>query len=134
MRQIIEKHCEHGIDLYFLFIDYQKAFDSINRNALIQTIEQLDIPKKLIELIKMTLNQTRAKVRIRNRMGEVFHYNMGVKQGDGLSTVLFNIALHGTISKIGKRGSIFTKSSQICAYADDVIIIARTEKDLKMSI
>jgi hypothetical protein len=26
MRQIIEKHYEHGIDLYFLFIDYQKHF------------------------------------------------------------------------------------------------------------
>jgi hypothetical protein len=64
MRQITEKHYEHGIDLYFLFIDYQKAFDSINRNALIKIMEQFDIPKKLINLTKMTLNQTRIKVKI----------------------------------------------------------------------
>jgi hypothetical protein len=48
--------------------------------------------------------------------------------------MLFNIASHGAISKIDKRGSIFTKSSQICAYADDVTIITRTEKDLKKSV
>jgi hypothetical protein len=72
MRQIIEKHYEHGINLYFFFIDYQKAFDSINRNALIQIMEQLDILKKLINLTKITLNQTRIKVKIGNRMGEAF--------------------------------------------------------------
>jgi hypothetical protein len=90
-------------------------------------MEQLDIPKKLINLTKMTLNQTRIKVKTGNRMGEAFQYNKGVKQGGGLSTTLFNIALHGAISKIDKRGQIFTKSSQIC----EVTIIARTEKDLK---
>jgi hypothetical protein len=77
MRQIIEKHYEHGIDLHFLFTYYQKAFDNINRNALIQTMEQLDIPKKLINLTKMTLNQTRTKVKFGNRMGDVFQYLCG---------------------------------------------------------
>jgi hypothetical protein len=39
--------------------------------------------------------------------------------------------LHTAIEKVDKRGTIFTKVSQICAYADDVTVLAKTEKELK---
>jgi len=56
------------------------------------------------------------------------YYNAGVRQGDGLSTNLFNLALHHGVQKIDQKGTIFTKLSQICAYADDIVIVARTRK------
>jgi len=38
------------------------------------------------------------------------------------------LALHYGVQKIDHRGTIFTKLSQICAYADDIVIVARTQK------
>jgi sorting nexin-29 len=35
------------------------------------------------------------------------------------------------MEKVDKRGTIFIKLSQICAYADDVTILVKTEKKLK---
>jgi hypothetical protein len=35
------------------------------------------------------------------------------------------------MKKVDKRGTIFTKISQTCVYADDVTILAKTEKELK---
>ena len=71
----------------------------------------------------MTMKDTKAKVKIYDKICAVFNFNNGVKQEDGLSAILFNIALHSAVNKINKRGTIFMKSSQICAYTDDIAIV-----------
>ena len=45
-------------------------------------------------------------------------------------TTVFNLASHDGVQKIDQRGTIVTKLSQICAYADGILIIARTQKKL----
>jgi hypothetical protein len=39
-------------------------------------------------------------------------------------------SLHYGVQKIDQRGTLFTKLSQICAYADEILIVARTQKKL----
>jgi hypothetical protein len=94
-------------------------------------MHEMGIPTKLINLTTMTLHETYANVKLGNETREKFRYYSGVKQGNGLSTTLFNITLHATIKKVDKRGNIFTKLSQICAYADDVTIMTRTKNGLQ---
>jgi sorting nexin-29 len=62
-------------------------------------------------------------MKIDNKLRTKFGFNAGVKQGDGLSAILFIVALHSVIKTIEQKRKIFTKSSQICAYADDIVII-----------
>jgi hypothetical protein len=52
----------------------------------------------------------------------------GLRQGDALAFLLFNIALEKVIREAGvqTRGTIFYKSVQILAYADDVDIVGRS--------
>jgi hypothetical protein len=59
-----------------------------------------------------------------------FKFNKGLKQLDNLSTTLFLLSLHTPAMKTDKRATIYNKSSQICAYADDTAIIARTKRKL----
>ena len=69
---------------------------------------------------------TTARVKVTNKLSNSFTFNAGVRQGDGLSTIPF---IHG-VQKTDQRGTIFTKLSQICAYADDIVIVTRTQKKL----
>ena len=86
IRQLIKKHFEHDSDLYMLFVDYKQAFNSINRTMLLAIMNKTGIPHKLTKLVGMTMKNSNAKVKIGNKLTEIFGINTGVKQGDGLST------------------------------------------------
>jgi selenocysteine-specific translation elongation factor len=70
---MIEKHNEHGLDLHMLFIDFKQAFDSINRERLFAATDKMGIPEKLIRLTRMTMCQTKARVKIDNQIGALLN-------------------------------------------------------------
>ena len=53
IRQMKEKNWEHGFDLHMLFIDFEQAFDSVNRRQLSAAMEEVGVPQKLIKLQKL---------------------------------------------------------------------------------
>lgn len=93
LRQILEKCYEKNIDIHCLFIDFKQAFDSVNRTKLEDAKTTKGIPTKLIRLIKMTYMDYKGRVNVQNKMSEPFKINTGLKQGDALSILLFNLAL-----------------------------------------
>jgi sorting nexin-29 len=113
-----------------LFIDFKQAFDNVNRRKLPEVMNAMGISQKLVRLIEMAMKGTKAAVKINNRKTKTFGCNTGVKQGDGLSPTLFIIALHNVIKEVDQRGTVFNKLSQVCAYADDVVLITRTKQTL----
>ena len=63
IRQILEKKWEYNKDVCQLFIDFEKAYDSIKREFLYDIIIKLGVPKKLVRLIKICLDGTQSRVR-----------------------------------------------------------------------
>jgi hypothetical protein len=67
-------------------------------------MEELNIPQKLIALVKATM----CRVKIQNRFSEPINVKNGVRQGDALTCVLFHIALEKAIREaaVNIRGTI----------------------------
>jgi len=110
-----------------LFIDYQQAFDSLNRSAIIITLINNGVPDKIVNLIDMTLKNAIVKIKIGGSISDLFNIDSGVRRRDALSVILLNIVLYEAVKHMIRTGSIINKSWQICAYAHDIVIIARTE-------
>jgi hypothetical protein len=53
-----------------------------------------------------------------------------VKQGDALSSILFDLVSEAILQKMNATGHIGTKSTHILAYADDVTIMSRSKNAL----
>jgi sorting nexin-29 len=125
LRMILDKFREYNLQTHHLFIDFKAAYDSVKRNELWQIMLEHGFPAKLIRLIRATLDGSKSSVRIADEVSTSFVTLDGLKQGDALSNLLFNIALEGAIRRSGvqRNGTIITRSHMLLGFADDIDII-----------
>ena len=76
----------------------------------------------------MMLTNSCSCVKVGKDLSEAFDTVRGFRQGDCLSCDLFSFILESVLQKadVHRIGTIFNKSAQLLAYADDIDIIERT--------
>jgi hypothetical protein len=70
------------------------------------------------------------KVNVNNSYSEWFQMKTGVRQGDPLLALLFSVVLNTVMDNLEVWGNIITRLKQICAYADNIVILGRTKQIL----
>ena len=128
MRQILEKTFEYNVDTYYIFIDFKAAYDSVQKAGLFTALNYFRVPAKLIRMISATIINATCSVKVMGQTSSSFQPEQGLKQGDALSCLLFNMVLEYAVRKanVQTTGTIFNKSTQLIAYADDIAIVSRS--------
>ena len=90
-------------------------------------MHEYGFPDKLTRLIKATTYREMCYVRISGVFADPFESHRGLRQDDGLSCAVFNIALEVTVRRAGidTEGTILTKSVQLFGFANDIVMIAK---------
>ena len=133
--------------LYCCFVDYKKAFDTINRSTLWSKMLASGILGKLFDIIKNMYEKAKSSVALTaEKQSDFFTCNIGVRQGENLSPLLFSIYLHDLKSFISQKcnGLKDIENLQkehlheeivtffklyILLYADDKVILAENPND-----
>ena len=82
---IIEKMREFQINIYFCFIDYARAFDSVDHNKLWKILKEMGLPDHLTCFLRNLYAGHEAAVTTGHGTTDWFQIGKGVRQGCILS-------------------------------------------------
>ena len=88
---IIKKTREFQKIIYFRFIDYTKAFDSVDHNKLWKILQEMGMPDHPTCHLRNQYAGHKTTVRTGHRTIDWFQIGKGVRQGCILSPCLFNL-------------------------------------------
>ena len=89
------------IPLYVCFIDFTKAYNSVDRTLLWTVLARFDVPQNMISVIRQFHDGIRACLRLDDRVcSGWFAIEQGLRHGCVLAPLLFNIFLAAVIKNV----------------------------------
>ena len=93
LRRLVEGIKAKHLPAVLTFVDFKKAFDSINRKKMLDILKAYGIPHIIVASIGLLYKDTTTRVRTPDGVTDSFSIQAGVLQGDTLAPYLFIISL-----------------------------------------
>ena len=120
LNSIIDIYLQKRKRVYCAFIDYKKAFDLVDRSSLWSKLISHGINGKLMSVIFNLYHHAKSCVRANGKMSDYFTCNVGVRQGENLSPLLFAIYLNDFESYVSRHyKGLDTLSDDITYHLSD---------------
>ena len=132
----MEQSIEWNSPLYVNFVDYEKAFDSLDRETLWKLLRHYGVPVKFVNLIRNSYEGLSCRVVHEGQLTEKFEVKTGVRQGCLLSPFLFILAIDWIMRAVTnqKRNGIqWTLWSQLddLDFADDLALLSHNHQQMQ---
>ena len=125
--------------LFMCFVDFQKAYDSVRRDLLVKRLACLGVSGAMLRAIVCMYCSVPVCARQQGAVSEPFQSNVGVKQGDPLSPLLFGLFVdeieqhlcqHIPHSGVELNGRL----CRMLLYADDIVLFATRASHLQQQL
>ena len=134
---IIHRQLLRRKKLYVAYVDFHKAFDTVNRSTLWKILERNGVRGQMINILKSMYSSVRCRVRCSEGLSDPIDCLMGLKQGCKASSILFLYMIDEIakeMKKCGKHGVQLMPDSTIIymlMFADDIALLSDTVPGLQ---
>ena len=129
---------QKGGKLYACFIDLRKAFDTVWHNGLFHKLGASGVDGNFLQVLVNIYRSTRCSVKIGSKLTQPFKCEKGVRQGDPLSPLLFNIYINGVFDALREADcdpvNLGGDPINALAYADDLVLLSRSKIGLQRAL
>ena len=136
LRIILEQSLEWNSPLYVNFIDYEKAFDSVDRQTIWKLLRHYGVPAKITNIIRNSYEGMTCRVVHGQHLTDAFQVRTGVRQGCLLSPFLFLLAITWVMKtstsqkRNGIQWTVWTQLDDL-DFADDLAILSHTLQQIQ---
>lgn len=134
IRTLIEKCTEYNVPLHVAFVDFQKAFDSVEIWAVLESLENARIDSRYTNIIKNIYENASIQIKLDEKTKtNPIKLQRGVRQGDTISPKLFTLVLEDIFKKLKwdtKGVNIDGVYLNHLRFADDIALIANNLQEL----
>ena len=117
LRRIMKGFKEYQLPLNVTFVDFKKAFDSINKTTMFSVLRHYGIPETTVNAIQVLYNSSSAVI-VDGSISDPFDITKGVLQGDVLAPFLFIILVDYLLGKAsGNDSGVVTCPRQSGIYS-----------------
>ena len=112
------------VQTFCAFIDFQKAFDYVDREFLLYELRQIGVTGKFFFAVKALYRDTKSCVK-------------GVRQGDSMSPTLFSLFINDLATDVKDLVlgvKVGGQDIYILLYADDIVLISPTAENLQQML
>ena len=118
--------------LYLAMIDFSKAYDSVDRRKMIETMKEYNVNIRIIEMIVQMYSRDSTTIKL-GGLEEKVRVTNGIRQGCCISTLLFKLVTFKIIEELrnkGERYQVDRYDGNSIWLADDSTLIAGNIKDM----
>lgn len=133
VRQILQKFREYNKIYYIGFVDFNKAFDTLEHRFIWDALKRQGVHAKYIRILKNVYTNSTAQVKLES-IGEEFPVERGVRQGDPISPKIFSAVLEMIFRNLdwtNKGLNINGENLSHLRFADDLILFSENPKTLE---
>ena len=128
VKRIVEAACSSQEPVFLVFLDWEKAFDRVRQDKLLEALERLEVDQKMIKAIQSLYNKPQFAVNIGGKKSEWKTQTRGIRQGCPLSPYLFVLLMTVLFRDVHKdlnltRGVWGPISFTELLYADDTVLV-----------
>ena len=138
LQTIIEKVVKKNKrKLYAVFIDFKKAYDTVDRGKLFRRLQSIGINGIFLKNIKAMYETISYKIKLKDGYLDPINSNLGLKQGCPLSPMLFNLYIDDVKDIFDEQCDPVTITDTKIShflYADDLVLVSLTPEGLQRSL
>ena len=133
LRTVMERAIEKQKDLYMCFIDYEKAFDTVRHELMVERLKRWGVDAADLRVLSNLYWGQKAVVRIGEERSGWMDIQRGVRQGCVLSPDLFSLYSQAVVDELEELEGIRIGGINLnnIRFADDTVLIADSEEKLQ---